>query len=52
MGWKTLDTKQVVDASRKQVETTSASVGGYAVPLGPAMRPPLVKKPRKKKSSE
>ncbi len=52
MGWKTLDTQQAVDASRKQVETTGANVGGYAVPFGTPMRPPLVKKPKKKKLAE
>lgn len=50
-GWKPIDTQKVIDASRKQNEsTTSAGVGGFAVPLGAEpMRPPLIKKPKKKR---
>ena len=44
MTWKTLNTKALIKRSDKQVQetTTSASVGGYVVPLGAA---PLVRAP-------
>lgn len=51
MGWKTLDTKEVVDSARKQAEsTTSANAGGFAVPFGAEpLRPPVLKPKKKKK---
>jgi hypothetical protein len=44
MSWKTLDTQSVVRRSLTQTETTSASVGSFAVPLvGQPMRPLPIK---------
>jgi hypothetical protein len=52
--WETLDTKKVLEKrKRQQQETTSGSVGAFAVPLGAEpMRPPMVVKPKKKKSKK
>lgn len=52
--WKPLDTTRVIDKQRKQHEqTTSANVGGFAVPLGEPLRPPVAKpKVAKKKKKD
>jgi len=54
--WETLDTEKVIRRNREQHEqTTSGGVGGYEVPLGQPLRPPIPprkpvdKKPKKKK---
>jgi hypothetical protein len=50
-GWKTLDVRKTLDRAKKQLEaTTSANVGGFAVPLGSVLRPPVddLKKRKKK----
>jgi hypothetical protein len=51
MSWKSLDTSKAIEDARKRREeaTTSANVGGFAVPFGAQpLRPPKLKKPRKK----
>lgn len=56
--WEDLDTEKLLRKQREQQEqTTSAGVGGYEVPMGAPLRPPVppyepvepVKKTRKKK---
>lgn len=49
--WEPLDTKKLLEKQRKQKESiTSGNVGSFEVPLGTeVLRPPLVKKPKKKK---
>ena len=55
--WKPLDTSELLRRQREQhVQTTSAGVGGYEVPIGAPLRPPVPpyqtvkpsKKPRRK----
>lgn len=51
--WKPLDTSELLRRQREQQEqTTSAGVGGYEVPIGTPLRPPVppyqVVKPSKK----
>jgi len=52
--WETLDTEKVLRRQRDQQEqTTSSGVGGYEVPLGAPLRPPVppykpVKRSKKK----
>lgn len=47
--WKPLDTQKAVEKQRRQSEsTTSAGVGGFAVPLGGGpLRPPMPTPPYK-----
>lgn len=52
--WEDLDTEKLLRKQREQQEqTTSSGVGGYEVPLGATLRPPIppyepVERPKKK----
>jgi hypothetical protein len=52
--WSTLDTEKLLRTRQDQHEqTTSAGVGGYAVPLGEPMRPAIPEpKPKKKQKKQ
>lgn len=51
--WKTLDTADTVRRRNRQHEqTTSAGVGGFAVPIGRPLRPAVPKKTPKKKKTD
>lgn len=51
--WKTLDTADTVRRRNRQHEqTTSAGVGGYAVPIGRPLRPAVPKAPKKSKKKK
>lgn len=41
MSWKPLNTSEVIKRRQAQIETTSASVGGFAVPLGSGPLKPI-----------
>ena len=51
--WDTLDTERVLKRQRQQQEqTTSSGVGGYPVPLGKPVRPPIPNPTITKKKKE